>query len=121
MMKPDIERLRHFTALTDRQLTSDFAGRETELDLIHTRVGTIAQRAFKEHSIMPAEGQTLLITGAPGAGKTALACKAGQQLEEEGGGIFLPLELRALADQTRFQRQFEKQVPPDRLRMILEK
>lgn len=121
MTRPEIARLRSFTRWTDRQLTPFFAGRVAERHLIHGRIEDVAQQAFEGHSIMPAEGQTLLITGAPGAGKTALARKVGDHLHEHGGGIVLPLALETLADPMDLRKALEAQFSPDRLRLVLEK
>ncbi len=120
MTRPDIERLIRFTRLSDRELTPYFAGREKELQLIQGLIEEIAKQA-DEGNPMPAAGKTLLITGAPGAGKTALATKVGRQLEGNGGGVFLPIDLEDLADRTLLQSRIEARLSPDRLTSILRK
>jgi len=120
MTRPDIKHLIRFTRRSDRELTPYFAGREEELHLIHGRIEEVAEQAG-EGNPMPAAGKTLLITGAPGAGKTALASKVGCQLEAQGGGVFLPIDLETLADKTLLHGQIEEQLSPDRLNLILGK
>ncbi|MCY4261489.1 MAG: ATP-binding protein, partial [Rhodobacteraceae bacterium] len=120
MTRPDIKSLRRFTRRSDRELTPYFAGRQAELNLIHGRIEEIASLAA-EGSPAPAAGKTLLVTGAPGAGKTALASMVWSQLEANGGALFLPVDLRALTDPLRLQRKVEDLLPPDRLKQMLEK
>jgi len=111
MTRPDIKHLIRFTRRSDRELTPYFAGREEELHLIHGRIEEVAEQAG-EGNPMPAAGKTLLITGAPGAGKTALASKVGCQLEAQGGGVFLPIDLETLADKHFCMGKSKNSSPP---------
>ena len=70
-MTPNIAGLSRFARSTDRKLTDFFVGRELELGFIRNRVADVAQN-HKSGDRKPSAGSTVLITGAPGAGKTSV-------------------------------------------------
>ena len=81
---PDIEGLRAFARRPDRVLTDFFAGRERELRFVRGRVADAANGYARNMAAAaagapplpdPAAGMTILVTGAPGAGKTSLIQK----------------------------------------------
>ena len=91
---PDLEGLQHFLDTVDRQLTEFFVGREAEIDFIRRRVDMV-ERHHRARKRKPAAGSTVLITGVPGAGKTALMTYLQMQWDGTGDrplGIELDLE-----------------------------
>ena len=84
--KPDIEGLERFSRRVSRRLTEFFAGRKHEIDFITKRVEEVA-RMHREGTPAPGKGTTVLITGVPGAGKTALMDRLGAGWSDpEGDG-----------------------------------
>ena len=68
---PDIEGLARFSTQSDRYLTPFFAGRKSEIKIVQKALEEVSQR-HQEMRREPGQGSTILITGAPGAGKTSL-------------------------------------------------
>ena len=69
--KPDLDALRRFSKLSDREATPYFGGRAHEIDLVECALDSILDRAREGHW-RPSGGETILFQGAPGAGKSAL-------------------------------------------------
>ena len=69
--EPDLDALRWFSKLTDREATPYFGGRADEMDLVECALDSILDRAREGHW-RPSGGETILFQGAPGAGKSAL-------------------------------------------------
>ena len=69
--KLDLDALRRFSKLPDREATPYFGGRADEIDLVECALGRIRDRAREGHW-RPSGGETILFQGAPGAGKSAL-------------------------------------------------
>ena len=69
--KPDLDALRRFSKLTDREATPYFGGRTDEIDLVESALERIRDRTQEGHW-RPSGGETILFQGAPGAGKSAL-------------------------------------------------
>ena len=83
---PDIAGLRRFAMEGDRALTEFFVGREPEIEIILSRVESVARKRREGHP-KPAESGAVLITGAPGAGKTALMTHLQLHLGRRKDGI----------------------------------
>ena len=69
--EPDLDALRWFSELPDREATPYFGGRADEIGLVERALNRIRERA-RENRLNPAGGETILFQGAPGAGKSAL-------------------------------------------------
>ncbi len=68
---PDLDALRRFSELPDREATPYFGGRADEIGLVERALNRIRERAREGHW-HPSGGETILFQGAPGAGKSAL-------------------------------------------------
>ena len=68
---PDLDALRRFSELPDREATPYFGGRADETGLVERALNRIRERAREGHW-HPSGGETILFQGAPGAGKSAL-------------------------------------------------
>ncbi len=68
---PDLDALRRFSELPDREATPYFGGRADEIGLVERALSRIRERAREGHW-QPSGGETILFQGAPGAGKSAL-------------------------------------------------
>ena len=94
---PDIEALRTYAILADRQLTPFFAGREE----IVGHVEDACRQALEDcRSGRGASGRTWLIQGAPGAGKTSLLRHLEERWRRRGAESpsAVRIRLRHLAD-----------------------
>ena len=80
--KSILEDLKKFANTKDRYLTGFFAGRKAETDRITAWIEDVQDRQGRGAS-KPAAGATMLIQGAPGAGKTSLIDKLQQDWSEE--------------------------------------
>ena len=69
--KPDFDGLKDFSELPDREDTPFFGGRIDEIAAVEHALKRI-QRRTQEGHWCPADGETILFQGAPGAGKSAL-------------------------------------------------
>ena len=69
--EPDLDALRRFSELPDREATPYFGGRADEIGLVERALNRIRERT-RENRLNPAGGETILFQGAPGAGKSAL-------------------------------------------------
>ena len=69
--EPDLDALRRFSKLPDREATPYFGGRADEIDLVECALDRIRERVREGHW-NPSGGETILFQGAPGAGKSAL-------------------------------------------------
>ena len=69
--EPDLDALRWFSELPDREATPYFGGRADEIDLVERALNRIREQA-REDQWLPSGGETILFQGAPGAGKSAL-------------------------------------------------
>ena len=109
---PDIEGLERFSRTVDRELTNFFVGRENEIRLISNRTMDVAQK-LKEQSRRPASGLTVLITGVPGAGKTALMDWLLDQWSGTKGDspLGLSLDLEDLQCRDRLAHTISEQLP----------
>ena len=109
---PDIDGLERFARSIDRQLTEFFVGRRTEIDFIAKRVEDVALMQ-QQQADWPAEGCTVLITGVPGAGKTALMHRLQQQWSKPKGDspIGIPLRLSDLQSLDGLSNAIMKQLP----------
>ena len=87
--RSDRKKLRKFAGTTDRYLTGNFAGREAEITRIMKRIDDVRDR-HRSGEIKPAAGATMLIQGAPGAGKTSLIDKLRQDWTEAAEGETAP-------------------------------
>ena len=90
---PDTRGLERFSRTEDRELTEFFVGREKEIGFITDRVGDVALKQ-RQQADWPAEGCTVLITGVPGAGKTALMHRLQQQWSKPKGDSPIGIHLR---------------------------
>ena len=110
--EPDMGGLERFARTEDRELTEFFVGRKEEIRFITNRVGDVAQKQ-KEQSRRPATGQTVLITGVPGAGKTALMDRLLDQWSVPGGNgpLGLSLDLEDLQGRDRLAHVISEQLP----------
>ena len=92
---PDIGGLEQFSRTEDRELTEFFVGREKEIGFITDRVRDVALKN-RMQSPQLAIGITVLITGVPGAGKTALMDRLRNQWSDPKGsgplGVRLDVE-----------------------------
>ena len=68
---PDFDALKHFAGLTDREASPFFGGRTDEIATVERALKRIHEKALEDH-LCPADGETVLFQGAPGAGKSAL-------------------------------------------------
>ena len=68
---PDLDALRWFSKLPDREASPYFGGRTEELALVEGALRRIRERVQTGHR-RPAGGESVLFQGAPGAGKSAL-------------------------------------------------
>ena len=68
---PDLDALRRFSELPDREATPYFGGRADEIGLVEGALNRIRERV-REGDWNPSGGETILFQGAPGAGKSAL-------------------------------------------------
>ena len=69
--EPDLDALKRFSELPDREATPYFGGRADETGLVERALNRIRERAREGHW-HPSGGETILFQGAPGAGKSAL-------------------------------------------------
>ena len=69
--EPDLDALRRFSELPDREATPYFGGRTDEIGLVERALNRIRERTREGHW-RPSGGETILFQGAPGAGKSAL-------------------------------------------------
>ena len=69
--EPDLDALRWFSELPDREATPYFGGRADEIGLVERALNRIGKLAREGHWC-PSGGETILFQGAPGAGKSAL-------------------------------------------------
>ena len=69
--EPDLDALRWFSELPDREATPYFGGRADEIGMVERALNRIRDRAREGHWL-PSGGETILFQGAPGAGKSAL-------------------------------------------------
>ena len=69
--EPDLDALRRFSELPDREATPYFGGRVHEIGLVERALNRIRERVREGHW-QPSGGETILFQGAPGAGKSAL-------------------------------------------------
>ena len=109
---PDIEGLENFAETEDRELTKFFVGRDWEIGRIAKRVKQVVRKQ-QEQVDKPAAGSTMLITGVPGAGKTALMDRLRTQWSEPKGNgpIGIPLDLKDLKSHDRMANAIMKQFP----------
>ena len=63
--EPDLDALRWFSKLPDREATPYFGGRADEMDLVECALDRIRDRARNGHWL-PSGGETILFQGAPG-------------------------------------------------------
>ena len=85
---PDLDALRWFSKLPDREASPYFGGRTEELALVGGALNRIRERVQTGYR-RPAGGESLLFQGAPGAGKSALLHRLVQRWR--GGGEKAPL------------------------------
>ena len=71
MAEPDLDALRRFSKLPDREASPYFGGRAEEIEVVADALSRIRERVQADHW-RPAGGETVLFLGAPGAGKSAL-------------------------------------------------
>ena len=71
MTEPDLDALRSFSELPDREATPYFGGRADEIGVVERALSRIRERVREGHW-RPSGGETILFQGAPGAGKSAL-------------------------------------------------
>ena len=71
MTEPDLDALRRFSELPDREATPYFGGRTEEIGVVERALSRIRERVREGHW-RPSGGETILFQGAPGAGKSAL-------------------------------------------------
>ena len=69
--EPDLDALRRFSELPDREATPYFGGRADEIGLVERALNRIRDRVREDHW-RPSGGETILFQGAPGAGKSSL-------------------------------------------------
>ena len=69
--EPDLDALKDFVELPDREASPFFGGRADEIATVERAVKRIRKRTQEGHW-RPAGGETVLFQGAPGAGKSAL-------------------------------------------------
>ena len=69
--KPDLDALKDFVELPDREASPFFGGRADEIATVERAVKRI-RKSTQEGQWRPASGETILFQGAPGAGKSAL-------------------------------------------------
>ena len=69
--EPDLDALKDFAELPDREASPFFGGRAAEIETVESALRRIRKRALESHW-RPAGGETILFQGAPGAGKSAL-------------------------------------------------
>ena len=67
----DFDALKYFAGLTDREASPFFGGRTDEIATVEHALKRIREKALENH-LCPADGETILFQGAPGAGKSAL-------------------------------------------------
>ena len=80
MSDPDFDGLTKFERLTDRQQSPFFAGREAEIEGIEDACASVLDAARTGR--LP-RGETRIVQGAPGAGKTALLARLQEKWAEE--------------------------------------
>ncbi len=88
---PDLDGLEEFAKRGDRRSARFFVGRADLIDLVEGACA-IAKKAFKDGESF--EGATLLLQGAPGAGKTALLTELRQRWEKAGGTAPTAVKIR---------------------------
>ena len=88
MAAPDLDALRRFSKLPDREASPYFGGRTEELALVEGALSRIRERGQTGHR-RPAVGESVLFQGTPGAGKSALLHHLVQRWR--GGGENAPL------------------------------
>ena len=69
--QPNLDAIKDFSELTDREDTPFFGGRTDEIATVERALKRIQKRTQEGHW-HPAGGETVLFQGAPGAGKSAL-------------------------------------------------
>ena len=87
-VKPDLERLRWFAALSDRSPSPFFTGRDAEIAAVG-KVCAMALADARQGRMVP--GTTRLFHGAPGAGKSALLAEMGRRWTSPGARKAAPL------------------------------
>ena len=106
---PDIEGLKGFAGTVDRVLTPFFAGRMTEFARVDERIDQVRNRISEPE---PAAGVSLLVTGAPGAGKTSLLSKLRQvwQSQRDQAPVAISATIRQLSDDALFYETVCQQI-----------
>ena len=109
---PDIVGLEQFSRTEDRELTEFFVGRRNEIGFITDRVRDVALK-HQERSPQLAVGITVLITGVPGAGKTALMDRLRAQWSDPKGNgpLGLGLDLEDLQGGERLAQAISEKLP----------
>jgi len=79
--EPDIRKLEEFSELKEKQHTPFYAGRE---NIIRKILGATKIAARRAASGEKAKGETWVVQGAPGVGKTALLEELGRDPESRG-------------------------------------
>lgn len=83
MAKPDIDGLRQFVEEKDRAPPACFAGRKKLIEDVHKAAGAMMYGATHGRNV---RGLTMLVQGAPGAGKTALLEELDRRWRQEASG-----------------------------------
>lgn len=116
--KRDIEDLRKFSKSTDRELTPFFAGRKAERQEIRDRVTQVGGR-LAEGQPKPAVGSTILITGAPGVGKTSLMDKMLEEWNAFGDDPqAILINRRHLNSAEEFRAELRRQLVPKHEKLL---
>ena len=109
---PDIGGLQHFSRKEDRELTNFFVGRKKEIGFITDRVRDVALK-HRMQSPQLAIGITVLITGVPGVGKTALMDRLRAQWSDPKGKgpLGLRLDIEDLQGGERLAQAISEKLP----------
>ena len=110
---PDFDALKYFAGLSDREASPFFGGRTDEIATVEHALKRIREKALENH-LCPADGETMLFQGAPGAGKSALLYHLAKmwRSSEQNAPVVVNTALTHYVDERRLALRIAEAVDP---------